>query len=59
MRDKKQSEVKKICDTCRWAGKGDGKTLLIGDIVCVNDKSEHIADFVSKNDTCKLWEAEE
>lgn len=48
--------AKKICDTCLWAGKGDGKILHIGDIVCVNDKSEHLADFVSKNDTCKLWE---
>jgi tryptophanase len=59
MNNAKEKELKKICDTCRWAGKGDGKILLIGDIVCVNDKSDRIADFVSKTDTCKLWEAEE
>jgi len=53
MSDTKESQVKKICNTCRWAGKGDGKILHIGDIVCVNDKSDHIADFVSKTDTCK------
>jgi len=59
MSDTKESQSKKICDTCRWAGKGDGKTLHMGDIVCVNDKSDRIADFVSKSDTCLLWEIEE
>ncbi len=54
-----EGEVEKICDNCRWAGKGDGITLHVGDIVCVNDKSERLADFVSPTATCKQWEAEE
>jgi hypothetical protein len=59
MNNATEKNLKKICDSCRWAGKGDGVTLHKGDIVCVNGKSDRTADFVSKSDTCKMWEAAE
>jgi len=35
------------CTNCRW----------IKDEVCVNDNSRLVADFVTKDDVCKNWEA--
>lgn len=36
------------CSNCKW---------FASDVyVCVNDKSEHCADFVMENDTCICWE---
>lgn len=39
------------CTTCKYSD-----TDQIGDRYCVNDKSEHCADFVNKNNVCELWE---
>ncbi|GHV00101.1 hypothetical protein FACS1894211_06730 [Clostridia bacterium] len=49
----------KTCGNCKWGAKGDGKALHEDDTVCVNDKSERLADFVSRSDTCRLWEPNE
>ena len=36
------------CSKCKW---------FASDVyVCVNDKSEHRAEFVMENDTCIYWE---
>ena len=36
------------CVTCRWYAEDHS--------VCVNDKSDHLADFVMPNDSCQVWE---
>jgi len=40
----------KNCESCRW--RSDEFTS-----VCVNDASDHLADFVSADDRCEEWEA--
>ena len=40
----------KNCESCRW--RSDEFTS-----VCVNDASDHLADFVSADDGCEEWEA--
>ena len=48
-----------VCGKCRYGARGDGVTMFKEDIVCVNADSRFVADYVSENDTCKHWEAEE
>lgn len=36
------------CGSCKWYAEPDG--------VCVNDQSEHVADFVWDKRGCKEWE---
>jgi hypothetical protein len=38
----------KICYDCRWFAKET--------YVCVNDSSDHLADFVMPNKCCPEWE---
>lgn len=40
----------KVCDNCRWRDFWTG--------VCVNGYSEHCADYVNLEDSCKWWEPE-
>ena len=40
---------KRVCANCKW--RSDEFTS-----VCVNDESEHLADFVTGNMTCEKWE---
>ncbi len=42
---------KKNCLPYKWSD-----TDQIGDRYCINDKSEHCADFVDKDKVCELWE---
>ena len=42
-------EVNRICLTCKW--RSDSHTS-----VCVNDCSDHLADFVMADETCEMWE---
>ena len=46
----------RVCEKCAHVIKGDGKSLLIGDMVCGNPESDHVADFMTDGDTCELWE---
>ena len=48
----------RVCKKCDHAIHGDGKSLLIGDMVCGNPRSEYVTDFRTSDDTCELWEAE-
>lgn len=45
--------LKYNCTTCKYSD-----TDQIGDRYCINDKSEHCADFVSKDIVCELWEGQ-
>ena len=49
--DKAVEEMKngKVCATCKW--RSDEFTS-----VCVNDASDHLADFVTGDMTCTEWE---
>lgn len=38
----------KRCSNCKW--RSDDFTS-----VCVNDESDHLADFVEANETCEQW----
>ncbi len=38
-----------LCASCKW--RSDDFTS-----VCVNDASDHLADFVAWNDFCEKWE---
>ena len=40
-----------FCGSCKWYAEPDG--------VCVNDQSEHVADFVWDERGCKEWEKRE
>ena len=42
-------EAQKNCGNCKW--RSDNYTS-----VCVNDASDHLADFVRKDDVCDEWE---
>lgn len=42
----------KNCENCRW--RSDEFTS-----VCVNDASDHLADFVSADDGCEEWEGKD
>lgn len=39
------------CGSCKWYAEPEG--------VCVNDQSEHVADFVCDERGCKEWEKRE
>lgn len=39
------------CGSCKWYAEPEG--------VCVNDQSEHVADFVRDECGCKEWEKRE
>jgi len=49
----------RTCEKCSHALHGDGKSLLVGDIVCGNARSDYTTDLRMKDDSCGLWEAEE
>lgn len=40
----------RTCATCKW--RSDEYTS-----VCVNDESDHLADFVEASQSCPVWEA--
>lgn len=40
-----------VCGTCKWHYMTE-----LPDWVCVNDRSEYLADFTSFDDTCEEWE---
>lgn len=42
----------KTCATCKW--RSDDFTS-----VCVNDASDHLADFVMPEDGCEEWEGKD
>jgi len=42
----------RVCKNCKW--RSDDFTS-----VCVNDASDHLADFVMPDDGCEVWEAKE
>ena len=47
-------EAEKICGTCRWHQKDNtdpGEAWI-----CVNDKSDHCADWTDYRDVCEEWE---
>lgn len=39
----------RVCETCKW--RSDDFTS-----VCVNDESDHLADFVETDCVCEWWE---
>lgn len=41
--------MQRLCKNCKW--RSDEFTS-----VCVNDKSDHLADFVEAEQTCECWE---
>lgn len=40
----------KKCGNCNYC------EFSKGDLICTNDNSEYVADFVEKNHTCDEWE---
>lgn len=53
--EKKASEAPacdRVCKNCRW--RSDDFTS-----VCVNDASDHLADFVMPDDGCEVWEGKD
>ena len=50
MIEEKQQEH--VCKNCKW--RSDDFTS-----VCVNDASDHLADFVMPDDGCEEWEEKE
>lgn len=46
---------KRICGTCRWHKHED----ISDGWVCVNDQSDHRADWTGHDDTCDEWEVQE
>lgn len=40
----------KYCQNCKWWSGPEP-------CVCVNDRSEHLSDFVYPEQTCEVWEA--
>jgi len=43
---------KETCYSCVWS-----TTDVLGDRYCVNDKSDHCADYVGNDGHCELWES--
>ena len=56
MEEEKAKSENRTCAFCRWVLVGDGSGVAKGDLICGNDSSEYLADWVSKDRTCKLWE---
>ena len=52
-------KASRTCEKCNHVLHGDGKSLLVGDMVCGNARSDYVTDFRMSDDTCDLWEAEE
>lgn len=50
-----KSSGKQICGTCRWHKHED----ISDGWVCVNDQSDHRADWTGHDDTCDEWEGQE
>ena len=44
------------CVNCNWAMSGNGVVLHEDDIICVNNQSEHLTDWVGEDMSCDLWE---
>ena len=44
-----------LCSTCKFATRGDGKFVHLDDMICTNDKSERVTEFVSADSGCKQW----
>jgi len=51
-------KASRTCEKCNHVIRGDGKSLLVGDMVCGNAHSDYVTDFRMKDDTCDLWETE-
>lgn len=51
------NESRKSCANCNWAANGDGITMHEKDLVCVNADSRYVADSVSADMKCDLWQA--
>ena len=47
----------KTCVNCQFILKGDGKSLLVEDMVCGNSDSDYVTDFRMSDDTCENWKA--
>ena len=45
-----ERNVNRVCMNCKW--RSDGFMSA-----CINDESEHLADYVDEADTCPEWEA--
>ena len=43
-----ENKTEPSCGSCKWYAEPEG--------VCVNDQSEHVADFVWDERGCKKWE---
>ena len=48
----RRETMTRTCATCKW--RSDEYTS-----VCVNDESDHLADFVEASQSCPVWEAKE
>jgi len=43
------------CSTCKFAARGDGKFVHLDDMICTNDESEWVTEFVSADSGCDQW----
>ena len=46
----------RTCANCQYILRGDGESLLVGDMVCGNPDSDYVTDFRMSDDTCIYWE---
>jgi len=44
-----------LCSTCKFAARGDGKYVHLDDMICTNDGSEWVTEFVSADSSCDQW----
>lgn len=52
MQERRNVTMKKSCDNCKW--RSDEFTS-----VCVNDRSDRLADFVEGGECCSEWEGKQ
>ena len=48
-----------LCTTCKFAARGDGKFVHLDDMICTNDESEQVTEFVSVDSGCDQWMCKE
>ena len=53
MKFEKELYMAKNCGNCNWCAENGL------DLVCVNNESEYVADFVDVNHSCDAWEGNE
>lgn len=49
--------MKECCGNCKYHH--NDEAMFPEDYICVNDASEHCADWTDKNDYCYQWEGRE